>query len=244
MAKLTFRFGAMGSSKTAQAIMVAYNYNERGHMAQIFKPSIDNRDGIEIIKSRSGLTAKVILVDKNEDFYSLFTSYSASDGTGKGNKLDCIIIDEAQFLSRKNIEDLTRIVDELNIPVVCYGLRADFQGNLFEGSQWLLAWADSIEEIKTICFCGKKAIFNARIKDGKVIKDGEQVLIGGDEAYISLCRKHWKEGVFGSFKKCGGCGYEIDPDICHCGTAYKDHNPYTEGHNFVPMGCQCGYSKV
>ena len=244
MAKLIFRYGAMSSSKTAQAIMVAYNYKERGATAQIFKPSIDDRDGIEIIKSRSGLSAKVITIDKHEDFYSLFKRYNTNGKHGKWHNLDCIIIDEAQFLSKKNVDDLAKIVDELNIPVICYGLRTDFQGNLFEGSQWLLAWADSIEEIKTICWCSKKATFNTRVRNAKVVREGEQVQIGGDESYTSLCRKHWREGNLGYKKEiCGGCNNEIDIEVCHCGITYKDHNPYVDGHNFVPIGCTCGYPK-
>jgi thymidine kinase len=190
MAKVIFRYGAMGSSKTAQVIMAAYNYKERGRKVQIFKPSIEKRDGLEIIKSRCGLEANVIPIDKNTDFYAMFSDCQI---TGKKwGTLDCIIIDEAQFLSKRNVEDLTQIADDLNVLVICYGLRTDFQGNLFEGSQWLLAWAEAIEEIKTICWCGKKATFNARICDGKIVKDGEQIQLGGNESYISLCREHWK----------------------------------------------------
>jgi len=110
---------------------------------------------------------------------------------------DCIIVDEAQFLSREQVEMLARIADDLNVPVICYGLRTDFQGNLFEGSQWLLARADSIEEIKTVCWCGKKATCNARLQNGRVIKSGEQILLGGNESYVALCRRHWREGNTG-----------------------------------------------
>ena len=110
---------------------------------------------------------------------------------------DCILVDEAQFLTKAQVEFLVYIVDVLRIPVIAYGLRADFRGNLFEGSQWLLAWADSIEEIKTVCWCGKKAAFNARVQDGKVVRAGDQIMLGGNESYTALCRKHWAEGKLG-----------------------------------------------
>lgn len=113
---------------------------------------------------------------------------------------DCIIVDEAQFCKKSEIAFFVDVVDECNIPVICYGLRTDFQRNPFEGSIWLLAWADVIEEIKTVCWCGKKATFNARIHDGKIVREGEQILLGGNSAYISLCRKHWKSGELGAFR--------------------------------------------
>ena len=148
MAKLYFRYGAMGSSKTANAIMVQYNYHERGQNALMLKPMLDNRDGERIVGSRSGLSAPCAYVEELDRFdLSMF---------------HCIIVDEAQFLKKAQVERLVEIVDQYNIPVICYGLRADFQGNLFEGSQWLMAWADTIEEIKTVCWCGRKATFNAR----------------------------------------------------------------------------------
>ena len=180
MAKLYFRYGAMGSSKTANAIMVQYNYSERGQKALMLKPQMDNRDGERIVGSRSGLKASCRFVEELDRI-------DLSD-------FDCVIVDEAQFLKKDQVRELVRIVDEQGIPVICYGLRADFQGNMFEGSQWLMAWADSIEEIKTVCWCGKKAIMNARISDGKVIKDGEQIMLGGNESYVALCRRHWALG--------------------------------------------------
>jgi thymidine kinase len=183
MAKLYFRYGAMGSSKTANAIMVQYNYAERGQSALMVKPKLDNRDGERIVASRSGLSAPCIYLEE-------LTLEVAE-------RYDCVIVDEAQFLTRSQVELLTTIVDELNVPVIAYGLRADFQGNLFEGSHWLLAWADSLEEIKTVCWCGKKATYNARICNGKVVKEGEQVLLGGNESYTALCRRHWKIGKLG-----------------------------------------------
>lgn len=183
MAKLYFRYGAMGSSKTASALMVAYNYTERGKKALLAKPKIDTRE-IGVMHSRIGLEQPCITVEK-------LVKMSNSEL----KDYDCIIIDEAQFCTKADIEFFTHIVDDLEIPVICYGLRADFQQNLFEGSMWLLAWADKIEELKTVCWCGKGASCNARIDDrGNVIRSGEQVMVGANESYISLCRKHFKEG--------------------------------------------------
>lgn len=180
MAKLYFRYGAMGSSKTANAVMVRHNYIERGQKALMLKPQLDTRDGERIVGSRSGLKAECSFVEELPEIDL--------------EQYDCIIVDEAQFLTKAQVEQLVDIVDNRNIPVICYGLRADFKGNLFEGSQWLLAWADTIEEIKTVCWCGRKAIWNARIVDGKVVKDGAQIQLGGSESYVALCRKHWAEG--------------------------------------------------
>ena len=180
MAKLYFRYGAMGSSKTANAIMVQYNYQERGQSALMLKPQLDSRDGARVVASRSGLTAPCRFVEELDDI-----DVSA---------YDCIIVDEAQFLTKAQVQRLVDIVDELEIPVICYGLRADFQGNLFEGSHWLMAWADSIEEIKTVCWCGRKATTNARIMNGRVVKSGEQIVLGGNESYVALCRRHWAKG--------------------------------------------------
>ena len=180
MAKLYFRYGAMGSSKTANAIMVQYNYQERGQKALMLKPRLDSRDGARVVASRSGLSAPCAYVEELEGI--------DLDGC------DCVIVDEAQFLTKAQVQALVDIVDGRNIPVICYGLRADFRGNLFEGSQWLMAWADTIEEIKTVCWCGRKAITNARILNGNVVKSGEQIVLGGNESYVALCRKHWAKG--------------------------------------------------
>ena len=188
MPKLYFRYGAMNSSKSANALMVKFNYEERSQKAVLMKPALDVRDGAGVIKSRAGLSAPCDLIQPDTDLYELMAERL------KTEKIDCLIVDEAQFLKKHHIFALTDIVDELCIPVICYGLRADFQGNLFEGSQWLLAMADTIEEVKTVCWCGRKAIMNARIQDGKVVKEGEQIVLGGNERYISLCRQHWKSG--------------------------------------------------
>ena len=186
MAKLFFRYGAMGSSKTANALRVEYNYRERGKKAILAKPRIDSRDGEYIIASRIGLSNSCILVDelvKMQDDEIL--------------EYDCVIIDEAQFCSKADIEFFTHIVDDLKVPVICYGLRADFRNDLFPGSKWLLAWADVIEEIKTVCWCGKAAKCNARFNSDGIIKEGDQVVLGGNSSYVALCRKHWKEGNLG-----------------------------------------------
>ena len=183
MAKLYFRYGAMGSSKTANAIMVQYNYHERGQRALMLKPALEKRDGDKTVRSRSGLCAACAYV---EDLDQIDV-----------RMYDCLIVDEAQFLTKAQVQSLVRVVDDLGVPVICYGLRADFQGNLFEGSMWLLAWADTIEEVKTVCWCGRKAICNTRIQNGKVAREGAQVVLGGNESYVSLCRRHWAEGRLG-----------------------------------------------
>lgn len=182
MAKIYFRYGTMNSSKTANALMVAYNYAERGQKALLVKPGTDNREGdAPLITSRIGLCASAIfLYELNQMSVKQLKTY------------DCIIIDEAQFLKAAEVERLVMIADDLGIPVICYGLRADFRGQLFEGSQLLLTVADTIEEMKTVCWCGKKATCNARLAaDGTMVKEGPQVLIGGNETYTSLCRKHF-----------------------------------------------------
>lgn len=189
MAKLYFRYGAMGSSKTANALMVRYNYIEKGQKVILLKPSIENRDGYNIIKSRIGLSAECELV---EDLLEKIKQMEKSGG--KWNEVDVIIIDEAQFLNTEQINELARIVDEYHISVICYGLRTDFTSHLFEGAKRLMELADVIEEIPTICWCGKKAQFNARVKDGQIARNGEQIEMGGNESYVSLCRKHYMSG--------------------------------------------------
>lgn len=183
MAKLYFRHGAMGSSKTANALMVEYNYYERGKKALLLKPMLDNRDGENTIKSRMGLEQRCKFVEE-----------LARMSDEEISEYDCIIVDEAQFCKKSDIELFIHIVDELNIPVICYGLRTDFMRVPFEGSIWLLAWADVIEELKTVCWCGQGACCNTRVgDDGKVIKSGEQICLGANDRYVALCRKHYKE---------------------------------------------------
>ena len=186
MAQLYFRYGAMGSSKTANALMVNYNYHERGKNAIMLKPKLENRDGENIIKSRIGLMAECMLV---EDFLDEYTRKHKMI-----EKYDAVIVDEAQFLTAEQVDMLSDIVDFDKVPVICYGLRTDFQEKFFPGSARLMEIADKIEEVKTVCWCGRKATCNARIYNGKLVRDGEQVLMGGNESYIALCRKHFKKG--------------------------------------------------
>ena len=186
MAKLYFRYGVMGSSKTANALMVRYNYEERGQVALLVKPEIDQRDGARFVASRMGLSYPCIYFKELMDMGEAVERYA------------CVIVDEAQFLSREEVRYLVAMVDDWNVPVICYGLRADFSGRLFPGSEELLAAADIIEEVKTICWCGKKAICNARFDEtGTVLREGEQVVLGANNQYIGLCRKHWREGNLG-----------------------------------------------
>ena len=187
MAKLYFRYGVMGSSKSANALMVRYNYEERGQSALMVKPAIDQREGTQVVNSRIGLSFPCVWFEDLEQM-----THPAI------KRHQCIIVDEAQFLTHAQVDYLTEIVDELNVPVICYGLRADFSGRLFPGSEALLACADIIEEVKTICWCGKKAICNARFDArGVVLREGEQVVLGANDCYIGLCRRHWKAGNLG-----------------------------------------------
>ncbi|MDO4193150.1 MAG: thymidine kinase [Erysipelotrichaceae bacterium] len=183
MAKLYFYYGAMGSSKTANALMAEYNYTERGQRALLAKTSIDTRDGINIIRSRIGLQKECILLD---------AICEMSDEELK--QYDAVIVDEIQFAKREQIDFLAHIVDDLNVPVLCYGLRSDFQLNLFEGSERLLAIADELKEVKTVCWCGKKATCNARYNKHGIVRSGAQVMLGANDDYIALCRKHFLEG--------------------------------------------------
>ena len=163
MAKLYFRYGAMGSSKTANAVMVQYNYRERGQNVLMLKPKLENRDGANIVRSRCGLVAQCRFVEELGEI----------DLSG----YNCVIVDECHFMTAAQVRQLVDIVDEQDIPVICYGLRTDFRGELFEGSRELLRWADTIEEIKTVCWCGRKATFNARVQNGHIVREGEQIMI-------------------------------------------------------------------
>ncbi|MCR5688541.1 MAG: thymidine kinase [Lachnospiraceae bacterium] len=188
MAKLWYRYGAMGCSKTANALMVAFNYEEKGLKPLVLKPRLENRDGEKIIKSRIGLSRECGFV---EDYL---------DGTldevlEKTKEYDCIIIDEVQFCTIEEIGVLHKIVDANNIPVICYGLRDDFLLNPFPASKELCAVADKIEELKTVCWCGQGATCNARIDaDGNIVRKGDQIDLGGNDRYVSLCRKHYFSG--------------------------------------------------
>ena len=179
----------MGSSKTANALITRFNYMERGMKVWLIKPSIDNRDGADMIRSRIGLEAKADVITPDTDIFEEFKNHS-----------DChvIIADECQFFTPEQIDQLRQIVDECRIPVLCFGLRTDFMTHVFPGSLRLFETADSISEIKTVCECGSKAIVNARLdKDGNVVTAGRQVLLGGNDRYIAMCHKCWKQKMRG-----------------------------------------------
>lgn len=192
MAKLYFYYGAMGSSKSANAMMVRYNYWERGQNALLVKSEVDTRDGVHIIRSRMGLEEECITLNE------LIENYSREEL----KEYECIIVDEAQFATEEQIDYLSDLVDDLNIPVMCYGLRCDFQNHFFEGSRRLMEIADTIQEVKTVCWCGKKALCNMRYnEEGKAVKVGEQIVLGANDKYVSVCRKHYKEGALGPLTK-------------------------------------------
>lgn len=184
MAKLYFKFGAMGCSKTAQALITKFNYEERNMKVLLLKPAIDNRDGANTVKSRIGLKEDAVAVRENENIYQKYLN----------NYSDCnvIIVDECQFLTPEQVDQLADIVIQKDVPVLCFGLSTDFTTHLFPGSRRLFEIAESISEIKSVCTCGAKATVNARIgDDGKIVTEGSQVCIGGNDRYVAMCRKCW-----------------------------------------------------
>jgi thymidine kinase len=192
MAKLYFYYSAMNAGKSTLLLQSSYNYRERGMNTALFTPGIDTRGGPGRISSRIGLTAEAIAFAPGDD---LNARVRAEIGR---QPIACVLVDEAQFLTRQQVQQLAEVVDLLDIPVLCYGLRTDFQGNLFEGSASLLAWADDLNEIKTICHCGRKATMVLRTDaQGRVLREGAQIEIGGNERYVSVCRRHFKEGKGG-----------------------------------------------
>ena len=189
MAKLYFKFGAMGCSKTAQALITKFNYEERNMKVLLLKPAIDTRDGAAVVRSRIGLQQDAVSVQSDEDLFQLYEQ----------NYPDCnvIIVDECQFLTPEQVDELSDIVLQKNIPVLCFGLATDFTTHLFPGSKRLFEIAESISEIKSVCTCGAKATVNARLDDdGNVVTEGSQVLLGGNDRYVAMCRRCW-------LKKCG-----------------------------------------
>ena len=189
MAKLYFKYGAMGSSKTAQALITKYNYEENGLKVWLIKPSADTRDGKQILRSRIGLEAEVEVIPPDMDILARF------DETRRGS-CNVIIVDECQFLTERQIDELRAIVNDRNVPVMCFGLRTDFQTKLFPGSRRLMELADEIQEIKTMCDCGAKATVNARIDaNGHIITQGAQVVLGGNDSYIAMCHKCYVRGI-------------------------------------------------
>lgn len=191
MAQLYFYYSAMNAGKSTSLLQSAYNYHERGMRAEIFTAALDDRYGQGKVASRIGLQADAHLFNQQSD---LFASIAELATTGK---IDCVFIDEAQFLSKQQVKQLTTVVDDLDIPILAYGLRTDFLGETFEGSHYLLAWADKMFELKTVCHCGRKANFVVRRDaDGNPVNQGLQVQVGGNDSYESMCRKHFRELVW------------------------------------------------
>ncbi|UTW58250.1 thymidine kinase [Kordiimonas sp. SCSIO 12603] len=188
MAKLYFYYSAMNAGKTTTLLQSSFNYQERGMNTMLFTAAIDDRYEKAVISSRIGLKADAHIFDADLDLFVKIADEL------KNRPVHCILIDEAQFLTREHVEQLGAVADSLKIPVLCYGLRTDFQANLFEGSKWLLALADELNELKTICTCGAKATMNLRIDaKGNAVKEGDSIEIGGNDRYIALCRKHFNE---------------------------------------------------
>ena len=192
MAKLYFNYSSMNAGKSTMLLQANHNYQERGMSTIIYTSSVDDRYGKKEIVSRIGLRAESNIFSNNTNIYEEVI------GLNKSNKVDCVLIDEAQFLNKEQVAQLGQIVDTLDIPVLTFGIRTDFKGNLFEGSEYLLAWADNLKEIKTVCHCGRKATMVLRLdENGNVLETGDQIEIGGNEKYVSICRKHFYEKNIG-----------------------------------------------
>ena len=192
MAKLYFYYSSMNAGKSTSLLQSSYNYKERGMNTLVLAPQLDNRFGVGKVTSRIGIETDAITFAKDTDLFGLI------DGATRNEPLHCVLIDEAQFLTRDQVFQLTEVTDKLGIPVLAYGLRTDFQGEPFDGSKYLLAWADTLKELKAICHCGTKATMVLRLDaEGNAVTVGSQVEIGGNDRYISMCRKHFKEAFFG-----------------------------------------------
>ncbi|MBD5430427.1 thymidine kinase [Lactobacillus sp.] len=192
MAQLFFRYGAMSSGKTIEILKVAHNYEAQGRKIVLMTSSLDNRSGVGTIASRIGLQRQAVPIESEMDLFDYVKDINQKDVAAGNGKIACVLIDESQFLKRHHVLECARIVDELKIPVMAFGLKNDFQNHLFEGSENLLTFADKIEEMKTIChYCGHKATMNLRISNGTPVYEGEQVQIGGDESYYPVCRFHY-----------------------------------------------------
>ena len=192
MAKLYFNYSSMNAGKSTMLLQANHNYIERGMNPRIYTSDLDNRFWKGEIVSRIGLKAKSNIFTSKTDIYKDILNFR------KNSIVDCVLIDEAQFLTQNQVSQLGKVVDELDIPVLTFGIRTDFQGNLFEGSKYLLAWADNLKEIKTVCHCGRKATMVLRLNaKGEVVSDGTQIEIGGEEKYVSVCRKHFIEKNIG-----------------------------------------------
>ena len=194
MAQLYYRYSTMNAGKSIELIKVAYNYEERGKNVLTLVPSVDDRYGVGLITSRIGVQREALIVKDDTNILSLYLRENEK------RKIDCVLIDECQFLKKHHVQELVEIVDCCEVPVLVYGLKNDLWNVLFEGSYYMLIYADKIEEIKTICWCGRKATMVARVVDGQFVKQGEQVVIGGNDMYVSLCRKHYNDGRLGENK--------------------------------------------
>ena len=193
MAKLYFYYSAMNAGKTTTLLQSAHNYRERGMRVAILTPRLDDRAGAGVVASRIGLRSEAVAFERDDDLERWIRDDIAAHG-----KLDCVLVDEAQFLTRDQVWQLAAVSDSLGIPVLCYGLRTDFQGELFEGSAHLLGLADALTEIKTVCDCGRKATMNLRVDEsGAAVRQGQQTEIGGNDRYVALCRKHFSEALAG-----------------------------------------------
>lgn len=192
MAKLYFYYSSMNAGKTTALLQSSYNYKERGMNTMVMAPLLDDRFGVGKVTSRIGIDAEATSFKKDDDLFKVVQSEI------NNRPLHCVLIDEAQFLTRDQVFQLSDVTDKLNIPVLAYGLRTDFQGEPFEGSKYLLAWSDNLKELKAICHCGTKATMVIRLdEDGNAVTEGSQVEIGGNDRYVSMCRKHFKEAFFG-----------------------------------------------
>ena len=188
MAKLYFYYSTMNAGKSTTLLQSSYNYRERNMNTLVYTAAIDDRFGVGQVTSRIGISERANTFTRNTNLLAEIEQHLAQE------PLHCILVDEAQFLTKEQVYQLSDVVDKLHIPVLCYGLRTDFQAELFEGSRYLLAWADQLEELKTICYCGRKANFVLRLNEqGEVVKQGDQIQIGGTDSYLSVCRLHYKE---------------------------------------------------
>ena len=188
MAQLYYRYSTMNAGKSIEIIKVAHNYEERNKRVLTLIPRIDEHSGVGLITSKIGIQIEAKVVYENTDILELFMKEDAK------KKISCVLIDECQFLKKHHVQELVEIVDSCEVPVLAYGLKNDFKNQLFEGSYYMLVYADKIEEIKTICWCGRKATMIARIVDGRFVKQGKQIVVGDDKMYVSLCRKHYNDG--------------------------------------------------
>jgi len=192
MAKLYFYYSSMNAGKSTSLLQSSYNYRERGMRTLVLAPALDDRYGSGRVTSRIGLEAEATTFERDRDLFELVESEVVDE------PLHCVLIDEAQFLTRQQVFELGEVADSLDIPVLAYGLRTDFQGEPFEGSKYLLAWADNLKELKAICHCGKKATMVIRMDaTGNVVTEGSQVQIGGNDRYVSMCRRHFKKNFYG-----------------------------------------------